>query len=225
MLYGAEADKISVSMWITKEEAEEGLLRFYNKYKVIMQKRLVLKQRFTSLVQKGDIGSKIEYMVPDDYIESLLGFRRYFSLENRIIKAIYDLAQDPPPEFKELGSKIKVVRRDRTQSAHGATLSALYSVAFSIQGRIFRAAANHEMQSVGGELTKRLQYEIWSFQPVGIHKWFVMPLNVHDELETPTAKEIAPAVQARVRETVLSYREYVPLIKMDYGKINHWGEK
>lgn len=224
-LYGAEAVKLSVAMWLTEEEAEAGLIRFFNKYVVIKQKRQRLKERFTSLVQREERG-KIEWQQPDDYIESFLGYKRHFTLENNIIKSVFELAQDMPPEFKLLGSKIRVTRRDRTQTANGAAMSALFAIAFGLQGSIFRAAANHEMQSPGGELTKLLQYEIWNCgQPIGIHKWYVMPLNVHDEIECPTAKEIAHIVQAKVNETVASFKKYVPLIKMKYGKIKHWGEK
>lgn len=223
-LYGAEEDKLAQSMWLTKEEAAAGLLRFFQKYTVIQAKRLQTKIKFTALTQK-EMGGKIIWQEPDQYIESFLGFRRYFNLEISIIRNLYNLAQDPPPLLKELGSKIKVVRRDRIQSASGASMSAMYSVCFSLQNQMFRAAANHEMQSPGGELTKRLQYEIWSFQPVGVHKWYVMPLNMHDELETPTDKEISHLVKQRVKETVLSFRQYVPLIKMDFGTIKHWGKK
>ena len=45
--------------------------------------------------QPGGIGSKVEWHEPADFVESMLGFRRYFTLENRICKTLFDLADDP----------------------------------------------------------------------------------------------------------------------------------
>lgn len=225
-LYGAEEDKLAESMWLTKEEAKIGLENFFNKYKVIKAKRLKLLEMFTALIQPGEIGSKIIWKEPAKYIESMLGFRRHFDLEFKIIRCLFDMAQNPSEEFKELGRSIKVVRRDRTQTASGATQSALYAAAFGMQSHIARAAANHQMQSVGGELTKELQAKIWSVQPVGVNAWYVMPLNIHDEIECPTRSEVVEKVHRIVDETVESFKSKVPLVKMEWKTdLNNWGEK
>ena len=99
------------------------------------------------MTQPGGIGTKVVWKDPADYAETMLGFRRYFTLENRIARAIFDLARKPPKHWKDC--KVKVVRRDRVQTAGGAVSSALYGAAFSMQAANMRAAANHEIQSPG----------------------------------------------------------------------------
>ena len=101
---------------------------------------------------------EVVWKEPADYAETMLGFRRYFTLENRIARAIFDLARKPPKHWKDC--KVKVVRRDRVQTAGGAVSSALYGAAFSMQAANMRAAANHEIQSPGAEITKHVQRKI-----------------------------------------------------------------
>ena len=112
--------------------------------------------------------------------ETMLGFRRYFTLENKICRALFDLAQKPPKEWREC--KVKVVRSNRVQFAGGAVSSALYGAAFGIQTTAMRAAANHTIQSVGAEITKRVERRVWDLQPVGVNDWVVCPFQVHDEI-------------------------------------------
>ncbi len=73
-------------------------------------------------------------------------------------------------------------RPGRIQTAGGAVSSALYGAAFGIQAANMRAAANHEIQSPGGQITKAVQRRIWDLQPTGIHDLVVAPANVHDEI-------------------------------------------
>ena len=57
-----------------------------------------------------------------------LGFRRYFTLENKILRALFDLARQPPKEWRNV--KLPVIRdikRGRVQTAGGA-------VAFVFEG-------------------------------------------------------------------------------------------
>lgn len=177
-----------------------------------------------SMRQPGGIGSKVEWHTPADYIESLFGFRRYFTLENRIAEALFSLANDPPKDWLKL--KLKVTRRDREQSVAGACRSALYGAAFSIQAAAMRAACNHRIQSSGAQITKRLQRRIWDIQPSGIGDWLVEPLNIHDEINSVDHKDVVGRVDGVVLETVESFRETVPLIKMIWKKgIKTWAEK
>ena len=115
---------------------------------------------FCSMRQPGGIGSAVVWVDPADYCETFLGFRRYFTLENLIAKALFDLARKPPAKWKDV--KVKVVRRDRVQTAGGAVASALYGAAFSMQAANMRAAANHEIQSPGAEITASGE------QPIGL---------------------------------------------------------
>jgi hypothetical protein len=179
---------------------------------------------FSALQQIGGIGSKIEWRQPKDYSETFLGWRRYFTLENRVIRTLFELAQDPPPSIRS--AKIKVQRRDRIQTAGGAAQSALYAAAFSMSSRNVRAAGNNEIQSPGGEITKALQVNLWSLQPSGAHPWIVQPLNVHDEVMVPTKPGYEEQVEAKARETVEKYRKHVPLLDIEWmTDIPDWSNK
>jgi len=177
-----------------------------------------------SMTQKGGIGTRVEWAEPDEYIESLLGFKRYFTVENQIVKALYNLANDPPKDW--LRMNIKVTRRDREQSAGGALRSALFAAAFAQQSANMRAAANHVIQSTGAQITKHLQRRIWDIQPAGIHPFIVQPMNQHDEVMCPTHPNYILKVKEVVDKTVESFREKVPLIKMDWkSNLKNWADK
>ena len=154
----------------------------------------------------------------------MLGFKRYFTLENMICKTLFDLAQKPPTAWKAI--KIKVTRRERVQTASGAVQSALYGAAFQIQAANMRAAANHVIQSTGAQITKRLQRQIWEIQPAGIHSWRTRPMNVHDEVMAITNPAYTKDVERVVNETVESFRPKVPLIQMKWlTNVKSWAEK
>ena len=87
----------------------------------------------------------------------------------QICKALFDLARNLPKHWRDC--KVKVVRRDRVQTAGGAVSSALYGAAFQMQAANMRAAANHEIQSPGAEITKSVQRTIWDLQPAGVNDW------------------------------------------------------
>jgi DNA polymerase I-like protein with 3'-5' exonuclease and polymerase domains len=176
--------------------------------------------------QPGGLGSLVVWVDPADYCETFLGFRRYFTLENAIAKALFDLANRPPQHWKDIGGKLKVVRRDRVQTASGAVQSALFGAAFALQAGNMRAAANHEIQSPGAQITKHVQKKVWDIQPVGIHELLVAPLNVHDELMVPTHPDHIEDVTEAVREGVESFRLKVPLIGMTWNEAQaNWAEK
>lgn len=179
---------------------------------------------FSALRQPKGLGTMVEWHDPAEYIESMFGFPRFFTLENKICKALFELAQSPPREWKAL--KIKTTRRDREQTVMGACQSALYGSAFAIQSSNIRAAANHEIQSSGAQVTKEVQRKIWDIQPAGVHDWIVQPMNVHDEIMCPTSPEYVDAVRDRVNATVESFRPKVPLIEMEWDTgLNSWADK
>lgn len=219
-LYGAMAEKLSKALWLPVERTQAGLDRFAAKYVEIQKYRERLAEKFAAMHQPK-VGGKIEWRDPQEYAESFLGFRRYFSLEYNIMKCLYDLATDPPPELKEIGKGIKVTRREKIQTVAGATMSALFGLAFSIQNKVFRAAANHDIQSPGGQMTKELQADIWKVQPSGVHSWLVMPMNIHDELECPCHRSVVLKVRDIVKEKIEVFREKVPLINMDWEMYKH----
>jgi len=91
--------------------------------------------------QPAGIGSAVVWENPADFAVTFLGFKRYFTLENKICKALFDLARNIPKHWKKC--PVKVVRRDRVQTAGGAVASALYGSAFQMQAANMRAAAIH----------------------------------------------------------------------------------
>jgi DNA polymerase I-like protein with 3'-5' exonuclease and polymerase domains len=206
------------------ETANLAYTGFINRYPKIAEARRNIFDMFCSMRQPNGIGTKVEWHTPKDYIESLFGFKRYFILENKISKALFELACNPPKEWKQ--QKVKVVRREREQTAFGATQSALYAAAFNMQSANMRAAANHVIQSSGAQITKRVQRRVWDLQPPGVHDWIVQPMNVHDELMIPTHPDFVNQVKDVVDLTVNSFRGTIPLIKMDWAiALKSWADK
>jgi hypothetical protein len=223
MLYGGEGYTLQTRLGVEREIADAAYQRFAEQYKGVGKARNKVIDSFCSMRQTGGIGSRIIWNDPAEYVESLFGFRRYFNLENRIVKALFELAEKPPKAWKEL--KIKVVRRDREQTAVGALQSALFAAAFQVQAGNCRAAANHQIQSSGAEITKRMQRRIWDLQPHGCHEWLTQPLNAHDQVLTPSKPELIPKIAAVVHEVVESFRARIPLIEIDWSEQNSWGKK
>lgn len=224
MIYGGDQNTMKVKLGVDPEiglKAYEGFLRRHPQVQVARKKTF---DKFCSMRQPGGIGSKVEWHEPSDFVESLFGFRRYFTLENRICRVLFDLANKPPKAWKAI--KIRVQRRDREQTCIGAVQSALYASAFGIQAANMRAAANHEIQSSGAQATKRVQRRVWDLQPAGVGPWKVQPMNIHDEVLCPTAPDMTEKVQERVVETVESFRPRVPLISMEWKNgMKNWAEK
>lgn len=225
-LYGAHDKKMSQVLMLPEEKIHEGLEKFFERYKNIKRSQDAVYEDHMTLRQPDGIGTKVIYVEPKQYVESFLGFKRFFSLEYSIIKVLFNLAQDLPDEIKNLGNEIKVVRRDRLQTGTGAVRSAIYAAAFNLQSQVMRSAVNHKIQSPGGQITKELQSTIWDLQPVGIKKWRVMPMNIHDEIQCPCRPDIVDRVTETVNEKVNSYRDKVPLISMKWKThLKGWADK
>jgi hypothetical protein len=212
--YGGNENTLEDRVGIVIDVAKQAIQMLMVEYPGIGRARKRIEDLFCAMRQPGGIGSKVVWNEPADFIESPLGFRRYFTLENQICKALFNLSNKPPEHWKDI--KIKVVRRDRVQTVQGASQSALYGAAFQIQAANFRAAANHEIQCFGSQITKAVQCEVWKFQPSGIHKWHVMPMNVHDEIDAPCLPELQEPIKKAVLTKIETYRPMVPLIKMKW---------
>lgn len=224
IFYGGEAFTLVNRVGVDQEVAEKAYLKFTAKYKKWGEERKKTFDAFCSMRQPGGIGSKVEWHEPAEYIESLFGFKRFFTLENTICRQLFDLANDPPKHWFKI--KMKVVRRDKEQTATGACRSALFAAAFALQASNMRAAANHRIQSAGGTICKGLQRQIWEIQPTGIEDWRVMPMNIHDEIQCPTVPEYAESVENTVNEYVDSLKDRVPLIDIDWHRdIASWADK
>lgn len=224
LLYGGMETTLADRLGVDLETAEAAYKSFVAKYKKVGSERVKIFNMFCSMRQPNGIGSAVEWHEPEDFVESIFGFRRYFTLENKICKALFLLAENPPKPWIEL--KMKVTRRDRVQTVGGATRSALFASAFAIQAQNMRSAANHVIQSSGAQLTKKLQAQIWTLQPVGVQKWYVMPFQVHDEINVPCLPEMVPLIVEMQKRFVIENRDKVPLLEMDWKeKMANWSGK
>jgi DNA polymerase I-like protein with 3'-5' exonuclease and polymerase domains len=183
-----------------------------------------MQRDFGAMSQPGGLGTKIYWSEPKEYVESFLGFKRFFTMENKIRKVLFELAQNTPKKWREL--PIKVKRNDRIQTASGAVSSALYGACFGLSSAIVRQAKNHKIQSPGAEITKETQLAVWDHQPRGISIWIVKPMNVHDEINAVVRLGHEQAVKDTVDSKVASYRTRIPLIELKW-KINipNWFQK
>lgn len=224
LLYGGESHTLQTRVGITEQAADDGYQRWVNRYKVWGRERQKYFDMFCSMRQPEGIGTAVEWHEPADYIESMFGHRRYFTLENTICKTLFELANEPPKEWTRI--KLRVTRRDREQTASGAVRSALFASAFAIQAANMRAAANHVIQSSGAQITKGLQCCLWALQPSGIHIWLVQPLNIHDEIMNPTKPTLINDQEALIKDFLIRISKKVPLIEMDWkNNIPTWGDK
>ena len=223
-LYGGTEHTISERLGVDIETATKASEGFMNRYPGIRKAREKIHTQFCSMRQPGGIGTAVEWHEPAEYAESLLGFKRYFTLENKICKALFDLAQNPPKNWKNI--RIKVKRRDRLQTASGAAQSALYAAAFNIQATNMRQSANHEIQSTGAQITKQVQRKIWDLQPFGAESWIVQTMNIHDEIHVVTLPKYTDQVEKIVQKTVESFQGQVPLLQIDWNKEEKsWADK
>lgn len=222
--YGGDENTLLNKLGIPLEIGKRAFTALSRKHPGIGRFQSEINDAFQCLIQPRGIGTAISWKEPKEYCETFLGFRRYFTLEYRVCKALFELAQSPPVSWKSL--KIKVVRFDRVQTAVGALQSALYGAAFRISSGIVRAAKNHTIQSPGAEIAKAVQRAIWDLQPSGVNVWIVQPFNVHDEIMCPTRRGYEDQVQSVVAATVAKYKKIVPLLAIDWFKrISNWAMK
>jgi hypothetical protein len=222
--YGGESYTLQTRVGISEEDADAAFADWCKEHKVWGEERKKIFNMFCSMRQPGGLGTRVEWHEPHDYIESMFGFRRYFTLENQICRVLFQLAEKPPKEWEQL--KVKVVRRDRVQTACGALRSALFGAAFQVQAANMRAAGNHVIQSSGAQVTKMLQRQIWDIQPAGVHAYLVQPLNIHDEVMTPTHPSKIGEVERIVADFMVWLKTRVPLAEIDWGsRLKNWAEK
>lgn len=215
LIYMGDAGTLERKQGIDREIAEEAFEGFFEDFSGVKRAQERVAARFLSMVQRVP-GGPVTWKEPAEYIESMFGFRRYFTLENQICKALFTLAHEPPDDWKKFNFRVRR-REDRIQTALGAAQSALYGAAFAIQAANMRAAANHKIQSSGAQITKHLQVVVWNVQPCGVHPWRVRPMNIHDEIQAVTSSlAVSLEVKEKVRLLVESYRSRVPLIEMEW---------
>lgn len=224
MFYGGDENTMEDRMGIPEDVALAAVERFRSTYRGIAAFQERIKSDFCSMTQPGGIGSRVVWKDPQPYAESIFGFRRYFTLENQITKALFELAENPPEAW--LGVKIKVIRRDRVQTAGNAVRSALFAAAFNVQSKCLRAAANHFIQSPGADITKEFQRKLWELQPDGISTWQIKLLNIHDEVNAVVVPELVDRTKLIASEIVKEFKPKIPLIDLSWStNMQNWGEK
>ena len=224
MIYGGTAYTLVYKYGVGEEQAEMAVARFDKKYPVLGQWRLATQKQFQVLSQ-AKLGGKISKNEASEYVDSMFGYKRYFTLELQIIRALVELAENIPKDWRKL--KVKVLRRqDKGQQlAANAVQSALYGGAFAVQGAIQRAAANHRIQAAGARVTKVVQHRLWiKFQPEGFSPWQIRPMNIHDEVIAATLPQHRQAIQQEVVECVAEFKDKVPLLAIDWGSMASWSK-
>lgn len=222
LLYGGDWHTLVKNFGISEQEAQEAEARFFTMFPGIPAARQRVIDMFCSMKQID--GKQIIWREPADEITSFLGFSRSFKIENSVCRVLFNLAKKMPKNWREV--KLKVIRsiKKGVQSAFGAVSSALYAAAFNIQASNTRAAANHEIQSPGGQIIKHIQRRVWDLQPHGVHEFRVAPLNVHDEIMV--VNDMPEEVAQVVKESTESFRDLVPLIGMTWSlEMDNWAEK
>ena len=215
-MYGAQDPKLASVFGVPVEQVAAGTAALEERYPGIGAARQRTADKFQSMKQPGGIGTAVVWSDPAEYVESLFGFRRYFTLENKIEKALFELAGSLPKSFHAIRD-LKIMRKaGRVQTPGGAVQSAIYAAAFNLQARAMRAAANHEIQSSGAHITKRVQVAIWDRQPAGVNPWVVQPMQEHDSIFVPHHPAATEFVRDSVVETVEWFRKQVPLLKIKW---------
>jgi len=220
--YGAATPKICEITGLDEEEVERATEHFETTYTRVGESRKETLEDHQAMVQLGGMGSRIVWNEPKKYVESFLGFRRYFDMEYSVMQALFELADDLPLKYK---SQRKVMRGSRSQTVTGGMKSAIFAGAFGIQNSIIRAAGNHKIQSPGGQMTKELEAQMWTIQPDGIHKFVIKPFNVHDELQIAVREDLVSRLES-IKDKYIEYRkDVVPLIRMDWdSRQKNWRE-
>lgn len=225
LIYFGEPYTLKTRLGIPIEQAEECYRNFMNDYPQTANSRRDIIKMFQSMSQPNGLGTKVTWNDPADKIENLFGYPRFFTLENKICKSLFNLANKVPQKWKNFDDVI-VKRRDRDQTLLGSVQSALYAAAFTIQNANTRAAGNHRVQSTGAEICKYLERKIWDIQTPGVNPWLVQCLNQHDEVLAPCIPPMVPELNRVVKEVVEHFKPYVPLLDIDWkNNMESWADK
>ena len=226
--YGGSNWVLAETLGLEVEEVDDGIARLEEKYPGIKIAREKIWDMFMALRQPVE-GGQVNWHEPEKKIETFLGFERSFETEFEVIKAIYDLANNLPPEFKELTKHLpKVTRKEEKgpQSIYGSLMSCLFAGAFQLQSKVMKVASNFVIQSPGAEMIKMLQVRIINkFQPRGIHEYRIVSFNIHDELIFAHLMGLEDDIEKEVQDFVQEYKKYVPLFRMGWKKNKrNWAE-
>jgi DNA polymerase I-like protein with 3'-5' exonuclease and polymerase domains len=216
ILYGASSFKVAMDLGCTVDEADKKIQAFFAKFPGMSETRKAVKRSLDCL-GTDENGRLSAFKPQQDYVESVFGFRRSFQTELAVMDDMLEVMRAIP---KSAGFDEKVVRTEKKgeQTVAGATSSALYAAVFSLQGKVFRAACNHLIQSSGRTCTLRVQHRIWNdLQPQGINPYRVKMMSVHDEIITTCHRNDAQAVQDCVASEMKALTRTIPLLSLDWA--------
>lgn len=214
LFYGGDSGTLVRKSGVSLEKAQEAEHKWAKRYPVMNEGKKKVIDAHTCMTQPKGIGSNVIWKEPAEYVETMFGFRRYFTLENKICKALFDLATNPPKDWKSI--KGQVVRRDKTQTSLGATRSALYGAAFNIMSSNIRASINHLIQGSGATPQKSLQRQLWDIQPSGESKMLIRGYSVHDELLMVHVPEVTEEVIKIKDSFLVEFRKRIPLLAITW---------
>lgn len=224
--YGGNWNTLVIRLGVSEETARAAEEYFLTTYKGVGRWREGIKNDYCSMRQDGGIGTKVTWVDPKEFVTSLTGHRRYFTLENMIAKSLYQLSTNIPEGWKKAEKLVVRSAHKGPQKLFGAAMSALIAAAFNLQSSVMRAAANHIIQSTGAELTKMLQMRLWELQPVGINKWHIQPMNIHDEIMCPSLPSLLPKIKEIIKNFIIEYSKLIPLLAIDWSdRMETWAEK
>lgn len=224
LVFGANAPKLAQVLDLAEDEGETLFKRGHEMYPEMFAKREEIAMRFCSMRQPKGIGTNVEWHEPAEYIDSLFGFKRYFTIENSICKALFDLANKVPKEIESELKDVKVVRHLHrgAQTGRGALMSACFAAAFNIQAQNMRAACNHIIQSPEGYIAKEFQRTLWDEQPKGVNPWTIRTFNMHDELIAVTNGRVNTT---EIRDEVMErFKQQIPLLAWEWDQKNSWAK-
>lgn len=216
LFYGGDEGTLVRKAGVDLDVAEEAVHAWGEKYPVMQEGRKAVIQAHTCMAQPKGLGTPVTWRDPADYVESMFGFKRYFTLENQVCKALFELASSPPKEWTK--TKGAVTRRDKTQTNSGATRSSLYGAAFGVSSGVIRAALNHKIQASGATPTKNLQVKLWDLQPCGVSTWKVRSIQVHDEVLVVSPPDMSDRIIEVKDAFLVEFRKTIPLLDITWER-------
>lgn len=207
LFYGAQPFSISTQTDVPLERAERAYKGFFKRYTEFSRVVKGLEDVYNPIHGK-------EWVDPLNYAESMFGFKRYYDLEIKIMKGLFDISNDLPSHW--LSSNETVNRGKYDQKLPAAIKSALRGCIHSIKNGIVRTAMNHGIQASGAEITKGLQCKFWELQPSGFHPWVIRQFQVHDEIVVVCKPEVGKLLNKIVDNYIEEKRKVVPLLGMEF---------
>ena len=201
-----------------EKKAEEMLEVFMTRYTGFKTFTEELKKRYVTLEpvfenhEWQDVNGAVDAMQTS--IENAFGFKRYWEFEKQLIDVFINF------DVSFIKDKVQVVRSETKgkQTLANSVKSACLGASIGIQRAILRQATNHQVQSLGAGITKKLMIAVWK-------KHEIPMLNIHDELIFPEVEDSYESVKSTVDEEINEQRKTVSTLSMDFVPMSLWSDK